>query len=82
MQNTVRIHNPYRIVVPSKIIELKAKFTKKADKPVFNPIRSWSRFTLLTTRYPAMNPPSATVTTEAISRPNDGISSDHRDFAT
>jgi hypothetical protein len=33
------MYNPYTIVVPSKMTELNVRFTRKEDKPVFNPMR-------------------------------------------
>ncbi len=81
-QNKRRIHIPYKMDVPSRTMELKTRFTTKADTPVFNPIRRWLLSTLLTTIYPAIIPPRATISIESISSSRAGVRSDHKDLAT
>jgi len=56
-------------------MELKAEFTRKADRPVFSPVRMWSLSPLLATKYPATIPPSTTMKIEAISISGSGASS-------
>lgn len=67
-QNNNRIHNPYMTDVPSINRELKAKFTMNAERPVFRPVWRWPRSVLLTTKYPAATPPTASAAVKRISK--------------